>query len=540
VLRAIANIMMGRLDPALKDLGHPLVGNQHDAPLWRALIYARQGKWNDAREGFRAVGAAIGTLPIDMQRMILKDIVRASIEVGDITGAVAQMHEIEAVGIPRELEASLSVLSGRIAEGLGRIDDALRAYQAAGDSWDRPAAAQARLRELVLQRSLGNVERTEAITALETIAAVWRGDETEIEALQLLARLYTEQGRYRDAFQVMRTALAAHPNSGMTRRIHEEAAETFDSLFLAGKGDALPAIDALSLFYDFRDLTPIGRRGDEMIRRLADRLVAVDLLGQAAELLQHQVDHRLQGAARAQVATRLAVVYLMNRKADRALAVLRTTRSADLSNELRNQRLLLEARALSDLGRHDVALEVVANIPGRETIRLRADILWAGKRWGEAAEQIELLYGERWREFEPLTDDERRDILRAGIGFVLGEDTIGRMRLREKYAGRMGDGPDRRAFDVVTAPVGPDATEATEFREVARAIASPDTLAAFLRDLRARFPDAAASPARQPQAGPGSRTEPSTTGTTGRPGAESPLPPRPATAPRSPARTAAR
>ena len=68
----------------------------------------------------------------------------------------------------------------------------------------------------------------------------------------------------------------------MTRRIQDEAAATFDSLFLAGKGDALPAIDALALFYDFRELTPIGRRGDEMIRRLADRLVSVDLLDQAA------------------------------------------------------------------------------------------------------------------------------------------------------------------------------------------------------------------------------------------------------------------
>ena len=44
----------------------------------------------------------------------------------------------------------------------------------------------------------------------------------------------------------MRTALAAHPNSEMTRRIQDEAASTFDSLFLAGKGDALPAIDALA------------------------------------------------------------------------------------------------------------------------------------------------------------------------------------------------------------------------------------------------------------------------------------------------------
>jgi tetratricopeptide (TPR) repeat protein len=514
VLRAIANIMIGRLDAALKDLAHPLVGNQHDAPLWRAVVYARQGKWSEAREGFSAAGLAMGTLPLDVQRMMLMDIVRAAVEVGDVAGAVRQMREFEAVGVPRELEAPLSVLSGRIAEGLGRKDDALRAYQAAADSWDRPVAAQGRLRELTLQHSLGKLPRVETTAALEALTTVWRGDETEVEALHLLARLYAEEGRHRDAFHVMRIALAAHPNSDMTRRIHDEAAETFDSLFLAGKVDAMPAVGALSLFYDFRELTPIGRRGDEMIRRLADRLVSVDLLEQAAELLQHQVDHRLQGAARAQVATRLAVIYLMNRKPDRTLATLRATRTADITSDLRNQRLLLEARALSDLGRNDVALEVVANIPGREKIRLRADILWASKRWREAAEELELLYGDRWREFQPLAADERRDILRAGIGFVLGEDPIGLGRLREKYAGKIANGPDRHAFDVVTAPIE---ANGSEFREVARSIAAIDTLDAFLRELRTRYPEtaAAASPGepRARVAAASRKGDPSTTGT---------------------------
>src|SRR6202035_4240445 len=231
-------------------------------------------------------------------------------------------------------------------------------------------------------------------------------------------------------FHVMRTALKAHPNSEMTRRIQDDAAATFESLFLAGKGDAMPAIDALSLFYDFRELTPIGRRGDEMIRRLTDRLVSVDLLDQAAELLQHQVDHRLQGAARAQVATRLAVIYLMDRKPDKALATLNATRTAELPNELRNQRLLLEARALADVGQHDVALEVIANIEGSEAIRLRSDILWAARRWAKSAEQIELYYGTRWKEWQPLNEIERADILRATTGYALGEDSLGLARFR--------------------------------------------------------------------------------------------------------------
>jgi len=274
---------------------------------------------------------------------------------------------------------------------------------------------------------------------------------------------------------------------------------TFDGLFLAGKGDALPAIDALALFYDFRELTPIGRRGDEMIRRLADRLVSVDLLYQAGELLQHQIDHRLQGAARAQVASRLAVIYMMDRKPGNALAALRTTRISDLNNDLRNQRLLLEARALSDLGRHDVAYEVIANIVGREAIRLRSDILWASKKWAPSAEQLELLHGDRWREFAPLNDTERADILRAAAGYALGEDAIGLGRFRERYLSKMGEGADGRAFEVVTAPIE---IAGTEFAAIVRAIAAVDTLEAFLRDLRARYPETGAGPSAQRPAPP--------------------------------------
>jgi tetratricopeptide (TPR) repeat protein len=496
VLRAVTEIMMNRPEDALKDLADPSIGDQHDAPLWRALAYAKQGKWGQARDGFKSADAAVATLPVELQRVALKEEMRSAIEVGDFSTASIQLNDFQTIGMSHELEPAMAVLIGRLAEGMGRKEDALSAYQTAADSWDRRAAAQGQLRETLLRYAIGDLKRDDVISQLETLTTIWRGDETEIEALQMLARLYTADGRYRDSFYVMRSALAAHPNSDMTRRIQQEAARTFDALFLAGKGDTLSAIDALALFYDFRELTPIGRRGDEMIRRLADRLVGIDLLDQAADLLQYQVDNRLQGAARAQVATRLAVIYLMNRKADRALATLRATRTADLTNEVRNQRLLLEARALSDMGRHDVALEVIGNLDGREVIRLRSDIYWAGRHWRESAEQIELLYGERWKDWQPLNDIERSDILRAELGYALGEDTLGLGRFREKYAAKMAGTPDAHAFDVVSAPLG---TSGTEFAAIAHAAAAVDTLDGFLRDMQARYPDASAAP---PNAGP--------------------------------------
>jgi tetratricopeptide (TPR) repeat protein len=512
VLKAVADVMLERPDEALKVLSNPWVGNQLDAPIWRAIAYARQGKWPEAQAGFKSADSGISTLPIELQRMALRDALRTAIAVRDFNGADRIVNALDTIGVPPEIAPSIAVLVGRLKEALGRTSDALTSYRAATDSPDRRAAAQGRLREILLRYAIGDMPRKDVINALETLTTIWRGDETEAEGLKLLAHLYTEENRYRAAFHVMRVALLVHPNSEFTRQIQDEAAGTFDSLFLGGKGDAMPPVEALGLFYDFRDLTPIGRRGDEMIRRLADRLVAVDLLDQAAELLQHQVDHRLQGGARAQVATRLAVIYLMNRKPQRALATLQATHTAELSNELRDQRLLLQARALSDTGRHDLALELIASLDSREAIRLRSDILWAARRWRAAAEQIEILYGDRWRDFTPLNKTERFDILRAAIGYSIGEEPLGLARFRERYSAKMADTPDRRAFDVVTAPVG---SGGAEFQDVAKKIAGVDSLESFLGDMRARYPDssaisqAAANKAAPPAAAPAKPQGPS-------------------------------
>jgi hypothetical protein len=519
VLRAVSAIMLGHADDALKDLANPIVGNQDDAPLWRAIAYSQQGKWAAARDAFRGAGMALNSLPPEFQRIALKDALQAAIEVGDLTGAVGKLNDFQAVGVSAEVEPYVAVLAGRVAEGLGRTEEALASYRAAAESNVRPAAAQGRVRGLALSTAQGQLKRADAIKGLERLSVAWRGDETEVEALQLLERLYLEEGRYRDAFHAMKVALVARPASAVTRSIHDVASKTFEELFIDGKADTLPAIDALSLFYDYRDLTPIGRRGDEMIRRLAERLAAVDLLDQAAELLQYQVDNRLQGAARAQVATRLAMIYLLDHKPHKAQAVLRATRMTDLANEIRIPRMLIEARALSDIGRHDFALDVIADIEGREAVRLRSDIYWAAKRWQKAAEQIELLYGDRWKRFEPLGDAERSDILRAGVAYAMAEDKLGTARLRERYAPKMADGPDGQAFRLITGGLGPSSAE---FREVAQVAASGSTLQSFLRDLMARYPEMRAASrggSAKPAAAPApakTESDPSPTGAVSR------------------------
>ena len=489
VMRSVANSLIGRPEKALKDLNNPTVGGNYDSQLWKALAFARQEKWADAREKFKNSEVVIPSLPTDLQRIVLADAMRASLEVRDFPGASKRSSELDVIGVPPDMKATVAVLRGWLAEGLGHDKDALDQYKFAVESADRAAAAEGKLREIALKQWRDEISQPDALRELETLQAIWRGDGIEVKTQQLLERIYADAGRNGEAFAAARIATRLQPNSEAARQCQDAASALFVQLFLTPKGDDLAPVDALGMFYENRELTPIGRRGDEMIRRLADRLVAVDLLDQAAELLQYQVDKRLEGAARAQVAARLAMVYLTNRKPDRAISALRTTRIADLSGELRQQRLLLEARAQSDVGRHDLALDIISNITGREAIRLRSDIYWAARRWREASEQIELYYGDRWRDFKPLNSSEKSDVIRAVVGYALAEDSLGLARFREKYAPLMSGEADRTAFDIASKPA---AANSAEFGEIAKMAAKVDTLDGFLREMKSRFPDATA------------------------------------------------
>ncbi|MDP3076052.1 tetratricopeptide repeat protein [Bradyrhizobium sp.] len=500
MVRVVANILIGRPEQALKDLANPVIGASYDSQLWKALAFSRQGKWAEAREKFKNVEFAITSLPIELQRSVISEAMRASLEVRDFSGAAKRGSDLKVVGVPTEMKAATAVLFGRLAEALGHDKDAQSEYKVAIESPDRAAAAEARLLDIILRQRREETSQADSLRELETLAVLWRGDAIEVRALQMMAKIYADTGRYGESLAAARAATRLQPNSEISRAGQDASAALFAQIYLSPKGDNLPPVDALGMFYEYSELTPIGRRGDEMIRRLADRLVAVDLLDQAAELLQYQVDRRLEGAARAQVAARLAMVYLTGRKPDRAISALRTTRIADLSGELRQQRLLLESRAQSDVGRHDLALDIISNIGGREAIRLRSDIYWASRRWRESAEQIELYYADRWRDFRPLDTVEKGDVIRAVVGYALAEDAIGLARFREKYAPLMSGEADRAAFETAGNSSG---ASSAEFATIARMAASVDTLDGFLREMKVRFPDATARAPLSPETAKG-------------------------------------
>jgi tetratricopeptide (TPR) repeat protein len=485
LLELIAQVLSGRAEEALRLISQAPLATQPDTALWRAVVEARLDRFNDARATFRNAEPLVATLPPELQHVVLAEMARAAVELGEVDEAERLAREAEALGATPAQADHLRLIGGRVAELRGRNDDAVRLYTLIAGR-ESPAGIEGQVRRIGVEVAAGRKPRPQAIEDLEKIVLGWRGDSMEAEGLRLLADMQLAEKRWRDAFRTVRTAMKIFPRLESTRVMQDHAADAFRRLFLDDEADALPPVDALALYFDFRELTPAGRRGDEMIRKLADRLVAVDLVDQAADLLQHQIDQRLSGIARSQVATRLAYVHMLARRPERALAVLRATRLAELPTDVRDARLLLEARALAETGRPDLALELARSVSVPEGRKLEADLLWGAKRWREAGEAIETALAGRVAADAPLSAADRTDVVRAAISYGLADEPLALDRLRRSYGARMAGTTDERAFDVVTAPL---AREGATFQEIARAIAGIDTLEKFLADYRRRYPE---------------------------------------------------
>jgi tetratricopeptide (TPR) repeat protein len=502
LLHGIVQARLRRFAEARALLSSDPLSEDAEALLWRSAIDASEGRWPQALAGFRRVATVLEAYPDDLQGPLRILAVRAALETRDFAFAETELGLVAGLmsGV-RDQEVRL--LRARLDEAAGRPEVALDSYRRIAETAERPIAAEATLLWVSLAEREKAMDPNEAANRLETLSVVWRGDNIEISAMGRLGRLYAESGRWREAFAVARKANRIFPDHPVTRTLHDETGRLFEDLFLSGKGDELSRVDSVALYYDFREFTPIGRRGDEIVRRLADRLVELDLLDSAGELLQHQVDNRLTGAAKATVAARLATVRLMDNKPALALQILQKSRLSELPSAIRRARLLLEARALSDLSRTDLAYEVLTAETGPDVDRLRADILWNGRRWREAGESHEALAGTSWQGPEPLSDRNRIDVLRAAIAYALGDEAIDLDRLRAKFASKMADSADARTFVALTQP---NAVTTRAFRDIARTVTSADTLSDFLTEYRRLYPDAAA--AERPRSSPGPASAP--------------------------------
>ena len=487
-LRGAARVMARRWKDAQADFSAPSIAADPAAALWRSYAAAREGDFASAKIQFAEGRVALDQVAPEWRARFAIAAAGAAAASGDTGAAHAFLSAGGDARTPDDV-AEHTLVRARIAEREGRAPEALALYEGLANDRYGAVAAPALLKAVDLKLAANQIKTDDAIATLDSIRFRWRGDATELEVVRELGQVNLRQGRYREALEAWRSAGSRMPDLPAASAIRADLAQAFRDLFLAGRADGLEPVQALALFYDFKAFTPIGAEGDLMVRRLVRRLVDVDLLGQAADLLKYQVDNRLDGAAKAQVSTDLALVYLMDRKPEDALGAINGSRSTLLPSALNSQRRLLEARALVDLGRFDHALEVIGTDQSPDALEVRALCSWRARDWAGASKTAEQRLGDRWKRAEPLTAAEAAMLLRAGVGYTLAKDDASLTRLRERYLRLTDTAPNPEPLKVALTGLN-----AAPGAGLTLAMSDTDAFAGWVGRMKARFRSDSASP----------------------------------------------
>jgi hypothetical protein len=492
-----AMLLAGEEDGAARELGLHALDDEQDIALWRgSLAYAKRD-WPRAAAEFGRGEALLPSYPKLLRNRLALQAAEAMLTTGQHEDAGRYLDLVLKDAPSAADRAAAQLLSARALVLAGEPEQSRAILDKLADGDDRPTRARALLARTLADLDSGVLTRGQAIETLDGLRFAWRGDDFELTLLRRLGELKVKDGDYRGGLEALHQAMTNFPDHPEHSAVGQQLSAAFSALFVGSDAENVPPLKALALYDEYRDLTPAGDKGDEIIARLVDRLVGVDLLDRAAALLDKQVQFRLTGKDKVRVATRLALVQLLDRKPTAALATLdanagdaargsdgTSNGSRDIDPNLLRQRQQLRARALLELQRADEALAILGADNSVEADQLRADIYWRGKNWSEAAKTFARLTGAaRIREGQ-LDENVARTILNWGTALTLADDRPGIAKLAATYGAAMEASSFRDAFRVIA---GGNAASSGDIRQLAGKVAQVSDLQGFMASYRDRL-----------------------------------------------------
>jgi len=524
MLRGIAQMLAGRNRPAQDDLLRARPAGGDEADVWAtAARFANGADPAAASAGTAATlpqvvkdgrwPMLLNSYPPPLRVPLAIDLAEAATAAGGMREAQALIESVAAEPKSASEQARVAYLDGLRKQSLGDTDGALAAFAEAARIDPRRGRALAELARIRLLTEAGWMTPAEGAAALDGVRFAWRGDALELDVLRELGRLQIRAGDYAAGLRTLKQTASAFPNAPGRADVTQAMAVAYEELFLHGAADRLPPVTALGLYEEFKELAPGGEKGDEMIRKLAERLAQVDLLDQAAALLERQLATAAASAQKAQLGARLAEIRLLDGKPQPALDALAHSQAANLPLPVQRQRALLQADALAALNRGDEALAALGRDEGLDAQLLRAKVYRARGEWGQAASALRrIVEAARAAGSQTLDERQSRDVLDLAVALTLAGSDPQLASLDDQYRVAMAATPMRDAFRLIAGTVPPPGADATALGELV------EKAMAFRRSLP---PPPAAPATNSPSAAPSAPAAPAT----GAPASQAPAPP---------------
>jgi hypothetical protein len=485
-LKGAACYLADDRDCARKQFNLATFDKEPEIALWRGALAADTADWNNAAREFNNSIGVISSYPKALRDRFALAAAEAMIQT-DRGSAAGPLLDTVLKDSPSARDwAMAEYLTGRREQQLGQFEPALEEWMKVAASGDRKARARALYSRAMALYEKKQASRLDTINALDTLRFSWRGDAFEFTLLRQLGELQLAEGDVDGGIESLHEAAVYFPDFPASKDVAKAAADSFANLYLGEKADDVSPVKALALYSEFQDLEPAGGRRDQIVRKLIDRLVSVDLLDQATALLEDQVRNHLAGRDKVRGTTQLALLRLMNRQAEGALAALDMDVGNDVPADLARQRQELRARALTDINKVPDALALIENDNSVDAARLRADIYWRQRDWDNAAKVFAQLAGDPPAQ-GALGVELSRILLAWSAALALDGNQDGLDKLRKDWSPAIAGTQTAQAFNLITEDANAGIAGGGNAADMAARIAEIGNLQNFMAAYRKRL-----------------------------------------------------
>lgn len=463
-LSGVANFLARRYKEAVNDFSQGELSKYNEGVFWRTLAQSAY-EFNEANNAIIfAHISLIKDYPQEIKDQIALVAAENAIKTGDDLSAQNFIDILRSVpDRMRNLTPHINYLSAKKLEIQGYPRNAVKEYRNIIHNPSAKYSAFARYDNAILSQKINIMSVKDAIVELERLRFAWGDHDFKYQLLNQLASFYLKDFDYYNALRTLNEAGVFVKDNAIKQTIANRMVKVFEDIFLSNQADAkLSPIKALALYQDFSWLANLSSKKNAITQRLADRLVAVDLLPRAKDLLLSLLNEtNISVDDRARIGARIAVINLFEKQPYQALDILRKTDAEGLMNETVGPRRVIQARAYTQLEQTDKALEILKDDYGKTALLHKFEIYWSAAQWDKAADTMRHLIEEP-EQGKPLSEEQ--------VNFVLdwattlkqsGKETV-LVRLRNKFMPYFANTKYHSIFNILTKQLEKDKVDIKE------------------------------------------------------------------------------
>lgn len=448
-LLGVANFLAKRYDDAIDNFSYGNLSNNNEAIFWRTLSSSAQEFKKENNIILFSFISVMRDYPQELKERIAIIGAETAIMANDDISTQNFMDVLKSTDGDENRKANILYLNAQKFELQGYPRNAVREYANIVNMNSQKYSSLARFEKTNLELKLGTINFGRAISEYERLRYAWGEPHFKLKLLDKLAATYAKNKDYYNALETYKETLSIADNKSK-QKIIDKMVKLFEDVYLNNSSDSLSPLKSLALYQDFEWLAPRSSQYSEIVQRLADRLVAVDLLGRASDLLKEQlrlID--LTPKQRNKIGTRLALIYLFQEDNLAALDILKNTDLENAPAAVSQHRKIIKAKALANLNRNEEALSLLKEDYSKSSILLQSEIYWKSGLWDLAADKIKFLI-EKPTPGKKLSEEQINYILDWATALKKsGKETV-IVRLRNTFQPYFAKTPYYSTFNVLT------------------------------------------------------------------------------------------